>query len=155
MHKNLKFNTHYNQFYIADEKSPKRTDEDEFWSNEAYDDRLAISEGIIGVGTECYGPVTGELNILTKEDDKASFDNYDHVVEGPISLTSGQLEILSSPDSKVILKIKLIPGNYRVRIYSANLKSVEGDEGDDYYKIDIWPGGNQERVVLKRYLASH
>jgi hypothetical protein len=51
----------------------------------------------------------------------------------------------------VELEMIVKPGAYRVRVYSSNLVSVEGDEGDDYYKIEVWPDVQMERKVLKQY----
>ncbi|POY35981.1 hypothetical protein C3K47_12305 [Solitalea longa] len=58
---NLDFYTQYSQFYICDKDSPCNTDSDRFWTNEAHEDRMAIEEGVLGIGTECYGPVKAEL----------------------------------------------------------------------------------------------
>ena len=60
----LDFWTTHHQFYIADKSSPFRTDSDDFWTTQATDDRLAIEEGLLGIGTECYGPVKGDLQVL-------------------------------------------------------------------------------------------
>jgi hypothetical protein len=43
------------------------------------------------------------------------------------------------------------PSTYRVRIYSSNLNTVDGDEGDDYYKVEVWPSVYKERIVLKKH----
>ncbi|MFC6998381.1 hypothetical protein [Rufibacter roseus] len=42
-------------------------------------------------------------------------------------------------------------GNYRVRIYSINLGSVDVDEGDDYYRIEVWRGQPLGKKLLKEY----
>ncbi|MEE1946451.1 hypothetical protein VRU48_15105 [Pedobacter sp. KR3-3] len=60
----LDFYTEYNQFYVQDKLSWGGTASASFWTDEAYHDRLAMEEGIVGVGTECYGPIKGELEIL-------------------------------------------------------------------------------------------
>lgn len=144
------FYTQYSQFYLADKISEKNTQGD-FWNKDAYRDRLAINEGIIGVGTECYGPVKGELNVLEKRNTDADFSKYDHVVEGSIEIISGTLQILDCPNSDIHLEINLLPGWHTVRISSENLESVDGDEGDDFYTIEIWPENQIDRSVLKRF----
>lgn len=151
---NFAFNTQYSQFYIADSMSTKETGRKDFWTQEAYDERLAMAEGIVGVGTECYGPVKGELGLLESENKNFDINKFDHIVEGGINIESGNLEILDCPTSTVHLVTKLNAGKYRVRIYSSNLDSVEGGEaGDDYYKIEMWPDGNMSRKVLKQYFS--
>ena len=60
----IDFDTQHNQFYIADQASLKKTDSASFWSDEAYEDRLAIGKGTLSVGTKCYGPIKGEIILL-------------------------------------------------------------------------------------------
>lgn len=150
-HFKINFATSHHQFYIGDKAVEGDTGSDRFWTNEAFQDRLAIETGILGVGTECYGPVKAEFYVLNKKPQESNFDQYDHVVEGSLEVTSEEIEVLNCPDSSVELKIYVAPGTYRVRVYSSNLKSVEGDEGDDSYKIEIWPDSLINRKVIKRY----
>lgn len=147
------FNTSHNQFYISDKFSSTNIGLDDFWTNKAYEDKLAIGKDIIAIGTECYGNVKGELVILEKPVSTIEFNLYDHIVEGGLELKSGDLRILDCPNSSIQLEVKVKPGTYRVRIYSSNLASVVDDDGDDYYKIEIWESDNIERKVLKRYVG--
>jgi hypothetical protein len=150
LHK-LDFYTQYSQFYICDSNSPLKTDSDEIWTDEAHESRLDVEEGILGVGTECYGPVKGELEILNQENTTAETDLFDHIVEGGLEIKSGRLRILDCPNSSIELDIPLTDGIYRVRIYSSNLSSVDGDEGDDFYRIEIWKGTGTIRNIIKKY----
>jgi hypothetical protein len=147
----LDFYTSYNQFYIYDKNSEGNTGSVSFWNNVAHNDRLAIEEGILGVGTECYGPVRGELQIIEAANNEINLNDYDHIVEAGIRITSGTIQVLDCPDSNVEFEINVKPGSYRVRIYSSNLVSVVGDEGDDFYRIEIWPSNIMVRTVFKRY----
>ena len=147
----IDFYTSYSQFYITDKDSEGATNSDKVWTTEAFNERLAIEDGILGVGTECYGPVKGEVHLLTSPNNQEVLDEYDHIVEAGINIKSGIIQILNCPDSNIELEINIEPGIYRVRVYSSNLASVEGDEGDDYYKIEIWPDVEMGRKVLKQY----
>lgn len=149
MNYQLDFYSQYRQFYICDRSSTKATDSEYFWTDEALEDRMALEEGIIGVGTECYGPVKGEVKIVAFPSEITSADSYDHIVEGSLELKSGILQVLDCPNSSVELELQLKPGFYRVRVSSSNLFTVEGDEGDDFYSIEIWPQGLSGRNVLK------
>ena len=151
MQYSLAFNTSHCQFYIYDKNSSGNTASNTFWTEDAYNDRLATEDGILGIGTECYGPVKGELYLLSEPRNYMNLDQYDHVVEAGIEIKSGVIQILDCPNSSVELEVNVIAGRYRVRIYSINLASVDGDEGDDFYKIEIWPSTAVERKVLKRY----
>ena len=147
----LDFYTQYSQFYICDKDSERDTSSNRFWTEEAFNDRLATEDGILGIGTECYGPVKAELHLLSEPRNYINLDQYDHIVEAGLEIKSGVMQILDCPNSSVELEVNLVAGSYRVRIYSINLLSVEGDEGDDFYKIEIWPSLAMERKVLKRY----
>jgi hypothetical protein len=149
----FKFYTEYHQFYIEDEIATGNTASVDFWTEDAYNDRLATDDGMLGVGTECYGHVNGELNLLDSANDQIDTDKYDHIVESGLELKSGVLQILDCTSSTVVLAVQVNPGKYRVRVYSLNLDSVIDDDGDDYYKIEIWPDSNMERKVLKRYVS--
>lgn len=146
----LDFYTGYHQFYLFDKDSPGATDSDKFWTQQAVDDKLALEDGVIGVGTECYGPVKGELLVLQRQNDDFDANQFDHIVEGGLELKSGVLQILDCPDSTVQLELSLPVGTYRIRAYSANLASVVDEEGEDFYRIEIWPDDNKQRKVLKR-----
>jgi hypothetical protein len=127
------------------------TESGEFWTDEAFDDRLAKEFGVIGVGTECYGPVKGELVLLDKENTDLDLKLYDHIVEAGLRIDSGIIQIKDCPNSSVELEINVKPDSYRFRIYSSNLSSVDGDEGDDFYRIEVWKDLNLDKKVIKRY----
>ena len=150
----LNFQTEYNQFYLYDKGSPGKTGSESFWTPIAFADRLAMEKGILGVGIHNYGHVKGQLCLLKKESQAIEYDQYDHIVEGGVEVKSGVLQVLDCPNSKVELELIVKPGKYRVRIYSSNLAGGDIDEveGNDYYKIEIWPDNNIERKVLKRYV---
>lgn len=157
MNKNqFNFYTEYNQFYIEDKESRGNTGSSEFWSEEAFLNKLAIERGIIGVGTHSYGNIKGEIEILDKPTENINFDLYDHIVEGGINIESGELQILDCPNNHVELSIKVKPGKYRVRVYGSNFSSVKEtdlahDTDNDYYKIEVWKSENMERKVLKQW----
>ncbi|MEE1946452.1 hypothetical protein VRU48_15110 [Pedobacter sp. KR3-3] len=66
-------------------------------------------------------------------------------------MKSGTLQVLSCPSPDVELESELAPGFYRIRVYNTGLATVDGDEGNDYYKMEIWPERNMGRKVLKAY----
>lgn len=146
------FYTAYNQFYIADKDFEGNTGSDFFWDDEAFIYRLAIDKDILGISTACYGNVKGELVILKEAVDINNYNFFDHIVEGGIEVKTGFINILDCPNNSIEMEIKVMPGKYRVRIYSFNLNSItDEDDGDDYYKIEIWPDDNMKRKILKQY----
>lgn len=154
----FKFSTQYNQFYLEDEKEENKgsTGSPEFWTDEAFKNRMALEKGIIGVGTESYGNIRGEIEVLDKPDIEKDYSKYDHIVEGGINIPSGKLYIKDCPTGHLELSLDVSPGKYRVRVYSSNLASVKEndlphDTDKDYYRIEIWPSEDMERKVLKQY----
>jgi hypothetical protein len=110
----------------------------------------------LGVRTETYGIIKGELVILSKSVSNIDLDKYDHIVEASIEINGNELQIIDCPTNNIEVKIKLNNGKYRVRVYSSNLESVldpdlSNDTDDDYYRIEIWPDDNLELRVLKQY----
>lgn len=150
MKTSLNFYTSYHQFYIADKLCDEDTSND-FWTDEAYKDRIAFNSCGLGIGTECYGNVKGEVAILEKPIENIDLIKYDHIVEAGIEIKSGVLQILNCPNNEVEFEMKLKNGKYRVRVYSSNLATVIDDDGDDYYKIEVWPDEETEKKVIKRY----
>ncbi|NML21736.1 hypothetical protein HHL16_12670 [Pseudoflavitalea sp. G-6-1-2] len=151
MNYKLDFYTQYHQFYLRDKEGGFNTGDVDFWTEEAFQSRLAIGNGVLGIGIECYGPFVGELSILKEKSAELDLSLYDHVVEGGIQIRSGIIQVVDCPNSNIELEVKINPGFYRVRVYSMNLASVEGDSGNDSYKIEIWPETNMECVVIKNY----
>lgn len=149
----LSFNTAYNQFYIEDMDYSGSTGDD-FWTESAYADKLATGNDVLGVGTGSYGHIKAEVILLDKANDDLNFARYDHIVEGNLKIRSGFLQVTDCPNSKVELKVKLKPGDYRVRVYSMDLAKADHGlyDGKDSYKIEIWPDAIKPRVVLKRYI---
>jgi hypothetical protein len=145
------FSSSHHQFYICDKTSPLETGDDDFWTTEAFDSKLAVGEGILGVGTASYSSCKGELMILDQKNDKIFYEQYDHIVEGSLEVSSGILQILDCSSRNVQLQIKIDPGVYRVRIYSSNFDSVIDENGDDFYRIEMWPSEEPKRLVLKQY----
>lgn len=151
MRYSFNFYTEYHQFYISDAKSLKETNAKSFWSKEACEDRIAHMRDIVGIQTASYGNIKGELEILDREKAIVDIDLYDHIVEVSIEINSGSLQILDCPSSNIEKEIKLIPGIYRMRVYSKNLETLD-NEGSDFYRIELWIDKKQEeKTILKRY----
>lgn len=156
MKKEFKFHTEYNQFYLEDQGVTGDTESMDFWNEEAFKERMALMNGIIGVGTQSYGNIKGEIEVLEKPNLDIDYSKYDHVVEGGINIQSGELQILDCPNNNLELSIKVASGKYKVRIYSFNLTSVKerdltNDTDNDYYRIELWRSDDMNRKVLKQF----
>jgi len=62
----LEFDTAYNQFYIGERGNQGDTGATGFWSEQAYHDKLAVADDVLGIGTGSYGHIKAELILLDK-----------------------------------------------------------------------------------------
>jgi len=149
----LRFTSSYCQFYICDKDSPRATDSNDFWTEEAQDSRLAVEEGILGIGTESYTYINAEISILAQCPDSTDLEKYDHVVEASLKISSGIIQVLNCPDSTLEFEKQIIPGDYRVQVRSQGLETVEDEfeEADDKYLVLIWSEIYSSRKIVKKY----
>src|SRR3954471_19607438 len=118
----LQFYTDYSQFFICDYEPEGKTDSDAFWTDEAHEEKLAIEEGILGVGIGlAYGNINVEVDIIDFENNTFEVNDYSHIVEGNLKIKSGILQVLDCPNSTIELQVTVQPGDYRVRIYTRSL----------------------------------
>lgn len=147
----LDFTTSYGQFYLND-KDQGDTGSPDFWTNEAFNDKLAVERGVLGISLEnSEGIVQGELEILTSKSLVSDFNDFDHVVEATLEIKTGFLQINDCPFSNLVLEEKIENGNYRVCIYYCNLESGYSENPKDFYKIEMWRDTFVDRYVLKRF----
>lgn len=146
----LNFTTDFGQFYLND-KDKGDTGSKIFWTDEAFNARLAVESGILGISiANDEGIVKCELEILDSKSLVSDFSIFDHVVEASLEIKTGILQVNDCPFSDLILEQKIENGNYRVRIYSNNFKSAYSENPEDYYKIEMWEDVFSERDVLKK-----
>ena len=140
----------YFQFYLQDESVEGNLSDS--WTDEATDRLLAVAPGTIGVGTvrSMDVPVTVELLEVEPPLDMAS---WDHVTQCSIQINSGTLVVAGCtdyfPEAK---RISITPGTYSARISYGALESLSADglDGDDHYRVQIWPGSATPPKVLKQ-----
>lgn len=148
---NLDFTTSYGQFYLND-KDQGDTGSPDFWTEEAFNDKLAVEKGVLGVSLEnSEGIVKAELEILDSKSLLSDFSDFDHVVEASLEINTGFLQINDCPFSLLVLEEKIEAGNYRVRVYYKNLKTAYDENPEDFYKIEMWKDSFSDRFVLKRF----
>jgi hypothetical protein len=143
---NLSFFTEYYQFYILDSETKSQTDGPDFWNDEAGENRLAVVEGLLGVTVGKYAEINVEVRVL--EEKPQIFDYPDHVVEASLRLPSGILQIKDCTAYDTELELNLEKGCYRVRVSSFKLYTLQNDQGDDYYLVEIWKSRFAKPKVL-------
>jgi hypothetical protein len=143
----------YTQFYLNSDPKHTGSDDPEFWSKEAYRERLALAPFTLAVGTDTYGKVPVDIEILDSPS-QLQFDDWDHVVDGSIDIPSGILEVSGCPDSETLARIEVVPGIYVARVFCRGLSEFPDDGGSyngDSYLIQLWRGEHTKRTVLKRF----
>jgi hypothetical protein len=143
----------YHQFYVTSDSSRCESEHRSFWSKDAVRDRLAVATSTIAVGTDTYGHVPVDIEILDSPSTMPP-DGWDHIVESSIDVSSGQLEVSGCPDPDPLCILNAEPGVYAVRVFSRGL-SADPDDGGDYngdeYVLHLWRATARERSVIKRF----
>lgn len=140
----------YNSFLVRDK------DNDPTLSVEFTDattaDLVATEHGVLGVGTARRVDVPVILDVRTTEPDD-SFEGWDHVAEGGVTIPTGQLVATSDDDPDDVPVTHITPGDYAARIFYRGLRTIspDGMHGDDLYRIVLWPGQPRTARVLKRF----
>jgi hypothetical protein len=147
---NFKIFADYFQFYLQDETL--NCDLGESWTEDALNNLIAVTPEVVGIGTVRNMTVPVVINIIatSPEEDLAQ---YDKVNECSIELPSGRLVI--SGGSEYFLdapRITVTPGIYRVRVYYKNLNKISPDglDGEDEYKVVLWPQAPYAPVLKLR-----
>ena len=151
----LSFFSQYGQFYIADKDALGDSGSQDFWNNQAFDNRLAVADGILGVSIENDEAIANvEIELLPLKPKENDLNKFDHIVEESLLIRSGRLQILDCPNSQVEFELNLEPNWYRVRVSSANLTKAYQENPEDKYDIKIWKESYSKIKVIKKWNCS-
>lgn len=139
----------YFQFYLLD----AATNEDfgALWTEEAVERLLAVAPHAVGIGTARNMAVPVAISVHEREP-AADFAEWEQVHDCSFTVLSGRVAVLGAtdylPDAP---SLSLRPGPYRVRISYAGLETLSEDglEGDDFYRIQLWPAPLAALVTRK------
>jgi hypothetical protein len=141
-----------NEFYLHDgDFDSDITEMEDLWTKESLRRKLAVATGLIGVGTarSMYVPV--EVEVRRDPPPAEDLSRWDAVVESGILVPSGDL-FVSSSALESDEQIEVAPGCYLARVYYGGLDTVKNDlEGDDHYKVALWPVFRYSVQVLKSW----
>lgn len=138
----------YHQFYIQDENAPGDLTT---WDEATTERMFILAEGMVGIGTarNMTVPVTVALHPSEPPRDDA---DWDRLAECSIDLPSGRFAIAGCTDYLPdAARVDLPPGVYRVRIAHGGLETLSEDglEGEDRYRLQLWPAPAAPETILK------
>ena len=142
----------YHQFYLWDKgMAPEAPTE---YSEQ--DVRYRIKTGMHVVVIQPERNLTVPVAIEVHDSEPGcSLDRWDHVAEASLHLPTGALQVESCTGGS-ITEFEVVPGWYRVRSFHANLTSIsiDGLEGEDTYKVVVWPAPCSPTKVLKQFTGA-
>lgn len=150
----------YHQFYLQDERAAEyfedEVEDDKFppddWGDRLVTDMIAMAVGTVGIGTarNMTVPVTVEVLPAPPRD---TLDGWDHVAEASLDAPSGTLVVAGCTDYlPEAPRISVPAGSLRVRACYGGLDTLSEDglDGDDNYRVVVWPAPPGSVEVLKR-----
>lgn len=142
----------YFQFYVQDDAAPiDELDFAEAWTEDSVERQLVATPSAIGVGTSrnMTVPVVIEIADAPPDGDPAA----ELVTEASFDVKSGRLAIQGCTDyAPAEPRIEVIPGRHRARVFYYDQEKLSDDalEGDDRYRIVVWP---DPEVIAPRILV--
>ncbi|WP_244306283.1 hypothetical protein, partial [Streptomyces virginiae] len=147
----------YFQIHILDEDSD--ADFSDVWTEQTVSDGLGVTEGGLAIGTDVNFTVAVAVHLLTFQPDDDS-DDFDHVVEASLNLTSGRLVVLGCTDDiDAAARFDMPTGWTRIRASRRGLATAAfpdldcEDEPEDTEEIRLqaWPAPHSEPHITKRW----
>lgn len=150
--KTFKIFADYHHFYLSDATCTEALGD--AWTPDAVTERLAIGDGVIGIGTARNMDVPVEVHVLAAAppDDAASFQ---HVTECSLPVPTGALIVNGPTDSNDdARRFAVPPGSVRVRASHLGLDTLSEDglRGKDRYRLEIWPAPASAPRVVKQWV---
>jgi len=140
----------YNQFYIEDKNGLGDTSSSDFWTPEAFRNKVAVVPGTVGIGTGTYG----DVRVYTEIHDTpppVDLAVWDHVTEAGLDVKSGMVRVIGCLDVQEE-NFAISPGSYRVRCCHADLAEAnDTGGGGDWYVVQVWPAPLMPPIVLKHF----
>lgn len=140
----------YHQFYLQDEAAGG--DLSDAWSQDAVQRMLAVSDGVVGVGTVRNMDVPVTIEFLDFEP-PTDLTRFDHVAEGSLVVVRGPIVVAGCTDYfPDAARFDLMPGTYRVRLSVSGFDTISEDglDGQDHYLVQLWQAPPIEPTVLKQ-----
>ena len=141
----------YHQFYLWD--SGMNPDAPETYTDEDIQRRIKTGSNVVVIQPERDMNVPVTIEIYESEP-SVDLNPWDHVAEASLHLPTGNLQVHECTGGPVA-DFQLNPGWYRVRSMHGGFDTIAtvGTDGNDFYKVALWPADAADVVVLKQWAA--
>ena len=141
----------YHQFYLWDSAMKPNAPED--YTDDDIRHRIKTAPNVVVIQPERDMNVPVTIEIYDSEPD-IELNGWDHVAEASLHLPTGNLQVHECTGGPVA-NFTLTPGWYRVRSMHGGFDTIAsvGTDGDDFYKLALWPAEAAGVVVLKQRAA--
>jgi hypothetical protein len=144
----------YFQIWLEDRETFKYQEFQPKFTDQHLSDRVWVYPQMIIMFTVRNFTVPVTLEIVDAKPGDVDLMDWDHIVEASIEVISSSFTISGLNDVAELTYHGYPNTTYRVRMCHANLDSLSEDglDGDDHYKIVVWPEAYKDVVVLKRWV---
>ncbi|WP_308368686.1 hypothetical protein [Streptomyces sp. ISL-36] len=134
-------------------------DVSDVWTEQAVLDGLGVTEDALAIGTAVNVTVAVSVHVLEERPDDDS-DDFDHVVEASLNLTSGRLVVLGCTDYLPgAARFDMPAGWTRIRASRRNLAAAvhagmgsdEAPETTEQLRLQAWPAPYSQPHIIKRW----
>ena len=137
----------YNQFYLWDSGRTNQAPVD--YTDEDVRRRIKTGEHVVVIQPERNFTVPVAIEIHDAEPPVVESE-WDHIAEASLHVPTGALQVHECTGG-VVTDFKVPPGWYRVRSLHARLATVDGIEGQDHYRVQVWPAPEGPVTVIKQF----
>ncbi|MET9952410.1 hypothetical protein ABZ135_12800 [Streptomyces sp. NPDC006339] len=148
----------YFQIHVLDGES--EGDLSDVWTEQTVSDGLGVTEDALAIGTAVNVTVAVSVDVLAEQPVDDS-DDFDHVVEASLNLTSGRLVVLGCTDYfPDAAQFEMPVGWTRIRASRRNLAAAVRSESDrtpeaiEQVRLQAWPAPYSEPHITKRWTHS-
>jgi len=142
----------YHQFYLADGGTQWLAPED--WSDNDLQNGGKVTDSVVAVAPARNMNVPVEVEVFT-EAQAIELQESDHAFSCSLRLPTGHLQLheCTGPER---LYLSVPQGQYEVVALFSGLARITDDglEGEDSYRIMLWPGARRDFKVLRQWAGT-
>lgn len=141
----------YQQFYVQDGGVNPPAPED--WTDEDVANRVKVAQNVAVVCPVRNMSVPVEIELHDSHPDEPA-EGWDHVVHCSVAVPTGHLQVHECTGGPV-LDWRIKPGEYELLVLFGGLATISDDglDGQDHYKVLVWPGACVPLTISRSWSA--